>query len=85
VKHAVRDLTVAECAILEIVLREVRHANALHQPVQVRVDPWVPPSRGAYVRVEYDLVGVSEEVHGEIGERKKPTRAARAAKRRAPR
>jgi hypothetical protein len=71
--------TDAERVVLELFLRELRHATALNQQLHVLVDPHTG-GVGVDLHFSYNLAGHSETVSGRIQQKKLPTPAAKAGK-----
>jgi hypothetical protein len=61
--------TEAERELLDLVLREVRHAVATREQVCVHVDPWTSGG-GLNVFVNYNAPGLSYEIAGELTARR---------------
>lgn len=75
-----KTITDAESAVLELVLDELRHANALGEQLHIDIDPYLSTD-GANVFFSYNLAGCTYRVEGKIGKRIKLTPASKTAAR----
>lgn len=62
--------TETEQAVLDLVLREMRHAVAVRSQLEIMYDPWVGDC-GVYVNVSHSTTGYQTEFAGPIRGRKK--------------
>jgi hypothetical protein len=72
----------AEAEILDLILTEIRHANASGEQLSIMVDPWrTPGTDGADLFFSYSETGLTFHVAGAIGGRRRPTEAALISRR----
>lgn len=72
-------MTDAETEVLSLVLRELRHANAINKQLTILVDPFFMGD-GANLVFSYNLAGCDYEVNGKIGQAKRPTPSAKVGR-----